>query len=178
MGDILLLVFSAISSGILGLIIFFLVRKRVSRPILISLAIAGALPGLLYWFLTVAVPTHNAKVRILQYTKDYYLIEYNQIEIVERSPEEGEILAFSDNETGAIAFKLSQPIELKSDTKCEDLRYNFYWLSSLKKSVPANRDEMHNWKCARHVIHQHDHYILLHNTSDDMYFFAFSWSFG
>lgn len=134
--------------------------------------------GLLYLSLTVVVPNHTAKRRILHYTKDEYGIEYRDIEIVERSPEEGEILAFSDNETGAIAFKLSQPIELKDGTECDDLRYNFYWLSSLKKSAPVNRDEMKSWKCALHEVHQHDQYIMLHNSSKDLYILAFSWSFG
>ena len=114
MGDIILFIFSILCSGIFGGAIYlFLSKGGVKNSFLTSLLLSGLMCALIFWVLSSAVPKQNAKKRILYYTKNDYPIEHQHITIVERSPEEGEILAFSDNETGAIAFKLSKPIELR-----------------------------------------------------------------
>ena len=99
MSNAILLIFSITTSIFFGTFLYLLLRKKlIAKSLAISLSLSMGLCLVFYWLLTSAIPTHNAKKRILHYTKDQYPIKYNQIDIIERSPGEGEILAVSDND--------------------------------------------------------------------------------
>ncbi len=178
MGDLIIFLFAALCSISTTLVLYFFAFKRFSRmPKRSLLLFFGIMVGSLTWFLIVFVPKHNAKNRIVQYAGSHYGVTYSDVEILERTPGEGEILTFSDNETGAIAFRSVNPISLNVANQCHDLN-EFHWVHELKETVPSGQLAKESWSCVWHRVHDHDGYRLLYNRAKNVYILAFSWSFG
>ena len=178
MGHLFLFLFVTLFSILTTLpLYFFAFRRFLTKPKRFSFLFLGIMVGSLGWFLIVFAPKHNSKNRIVQYAGGDYGVTYSELEILERTPGEGEILSFSDNETGAIAFRTVNPISLEVANECQDLN-SFYWVHELKETVPSGQLVEERWNCVWHSVHDHDGYGLFYNQANNVYILAFSWSFG
>ena len=178
MGNLLILSMIVILSGLAGVVAYFLLFKRFAkRPEVSAGLFTIASASFLAWFVFFFIPDFNSRQRIVQYAGEEYGISYSDIRIIERSPGEGELLTFSDNQAGAIAFYLDQSKKLELSTPCD--KYSFSYVSHyLKETFSSDDLDLSEWRCVSHNKNKFDSYTLFENQTTGVYVLTFSWSFG